>query len=65
MIFGQKTICLVLVLSAAEDNNDNNADKALNNKTGQHSPAFHHLPIQALPLDAAESDIHNSLFSQD
>lgn len=65
MIFGEKIIYLVLVTSAAEDNNDNNADKALNNKTGQHSPAFYHLLIQALPLDAAESDIHKSLFSQD
>ena len=65
MVFEEQIISLVLVTSTAEGNNDSSVDKALTNKTGQHSPAFHHLPGQAVPLDVAEAAIHNNLFSQD
>lgn len=46
MIFDEQNIGLVLVTSAAEGNSGSSVDKALNNKTGQHSPAFYHLLIK-------------------
>lgn len=65
MILDEQIISSVLATSTAEGNNDSSVDKAMNDKTGQHSSAFHHLPGQAVPLDVAEAAIHNDLFSQD